>query len=188
MSTTNGHVKGQVDPLYFNHPLISVAVDGNGNFTVLYGSTPVGVMLENYSANGTQIWVNEGLTFAETACPDPDSDTDVYTPSKRFTVNYANPPGQGSQWSYTGYTIDPNKYGSADERYVNGWDSGPLVVRLSGQKFLAFRDGTAIEFFRFSPSTDGETAIPCAIVISTGQISGPLGAAEPAVWRRLDLV
>ena len=185
LSTANGHVKGQVDPLYFNHPLEGVAVDGSGNFTVLSGCAPVGQTLENYSASGTQNWVNEGLAFGDPACPDPGSDTDIYTVNQHFTMNYPNPPGQGSQWSYTGYTIDANKYGSSDERLYAGPNNGPHVVRIGGQKFLVRCDGLyTIAFYRFSPSTDGETAIPCAMIsattISGGNTNGWVPPNQPS--------
>ena len=47
------------------------------------------------------------------------------------------------------------------------------VVRLGGQKFLVMTDGyLSLEFYRFSPSTDGETAIPCAMIASNTIIRG----------------
>ena len=58
-------------------------------------------------------------------------------------MNYANPPGQDAQWTYTGYTIDPNKYGSVGYAALCGmgvWRR-PRVVRLGGQKFLVVTDG-----------------------------------------------
>ena len=180
LSTANGHVKGQVAPLYFNHPLASVAVDGSGNFTVLSGGG-LGVSLENYSAGGTQNWVNEGLAFGGMAAPDPGSDTDVYTVNQHFTMNYTNPPGQGSQWNYTGFTVDENKYANSDQRIYGAANDGPYVVRLGGQKFLVWCEGYyTIAFYRFSPSTDGETAIPCALISSCTLNSGFVPPNQPA--------
>ena len=128
LSTANGHVVGQVAPLYFNHSLRGIGVDGSGNFTVLDGF--VGVV-EKYNAQGTQLWIDKDTTYTDIACPDPGQDTDVYSSTNHMTVNYSNPPGQGSQWNYTGYTYNPVKYGTSDMRSAMGVVHS--VVRLGGQ-------------------------------------------------------
>ena len=57
LSTANGHIKGQVAPLYFNHPLHGVGVDGSGNFTVLYGCPCMAYRWKIITPAGTQNWV-----------------------------------------------------------------------------------------------------------------------------------
>ncbi len=106
-------------------------------------------------------WVLHGLEFVDNASLDPASETDAYTKQEHFTLDYSKKTA-GTEWQYTGCTLNRFKYPN-DPRYHTSSD-GAWVRRINGQRFLILTDmyTSLLQFYRFSPSTDGETAIPCA--------------------------
>ena len=156
---------GQMAPLKFSQPF-GVGADGSGNIYV-YNSCnfPGGGWLESYTAGGSRNWALYGLVFDDAAAADPATGVDVYGATTHYTVNYSAAPGQN--WSLTGLTFDPFLYPD-DFRSVDGGYSPCVqnVVDFLGAKFLLVSDtnGSYLAMYRFSPSSEGEVAIPCVVV------------------------
>ena len=119
-------------------------------------------VLECYAPDGQCLWRVFGLHFIDGADLDPDSDKDLYTKEEHFAMDWSRAAGQ--EWSYRGYTVNKFKY--PDDPRLHIWSANPWVRRIAGQKFLFVTDMTAefLQVFRFKPETDGEVAIPCALL------------------------
>jgi hypothetical protein len=158
----NSGTAGLVAPLKFNGPT-GVGSDSSGNIYVASNAT--GVVLESYTAQGQRRWQLQGLEFVDNASLDPASETDVYTKQEHFKLDYAKS-AAGSEWSYVGCTLNRFKYPN-DPRCHSSAD-GAWVRTMGGSRFLILTDmyTSFLQFFRFSSSTDGETAIPCAVISS----------------------
>jgi len=171
-------IPGRCGDLRFNH-VTGIGVDKNGNIDVASDGVVRGgggAVLESYDSTGKLRWRRLGLTFVDGGAIDPGSDTDLYVKDKHFTLDYSQPPG--SDWTYTGYTINPWKYPD-DPRL--GWSTDLWVRRIQGQKFLFVSDmtGDLMRIFRFNPKTDGEIAIPCGLVSRTHRNSAPQAKPYP---------
>ena len=159
----SGPVPGTVGDLRFNRPA-AIGVDGRGNIYVASsGSTNGGsTVLECYSAEGQCRWRRLGLEFVDLADLDPLSDRDLFTKEEHFVMDWTKPPGE--EWSYHGYTVNPFKYPHDPRLHLPA--THVWVRRIAGQPFLFVSDmtGEFLHVYRFSPRTDGETAIPCALL------------------------
>ena len=124
-----------------------------------------GCWLESYTAGGSRNWVLYGLVWDDGAAADPATCVDVYGVDEHYTVNYSAPLGQN--WSFTGLTENAGQYPD-DPRLHDGGNilCVKQVVDISGQRFLVLSDMYAryLAMYRFSPSTEGEIAIPCVLV------------------------
>ena len=119
-------------------------------------------VLECYSPAGQCRWRRLGLEFVDLADLDPASERDVFTKEEHFAMDWTKPAGQ--EWSYQGYTVNPLKYPHDPRLHFD--TTHVWVRRLSGRPFLFVSDmtGEFLHVYRFSPQTDGETAIPCALL------------------------
>jgi sugar lactone lactonase YvrE len=153
---------GLFGDLRFNH-LTGVGADKEGKIYVASSGSVDGgsTVLECYDAKGELVWRRLGLAFVDGGAIDPDSETDLYTKDKHFTLDYTQSPG--ANWSYTGYTANPWKY--PDDPRFNCSSANVWLRRISGRKFLyvSDMDGHLLRFYRFNPETDGEIAIPCGL-------------------------
>ena len=119
--------------------------------------------IESYTASHELRWRMYGLEFLDSAVAEPDNPTDIYTKSERFTMDYSKPAGE--EWSYTGYTVNPHKY--PEDFRITDNSIHPIAVRnVNGTKMMFATDmyGYSLFAYRFSPETDGETAIPCMAI------------------------
>jgi len=157
-----GPIIGKVGDLRLNAPT-AVGCDATGNVYVANdgNSGGGGTVLESYTPAGKLNWRLFGLEFVDVADIDPQSDADVFTKGEHFRMDDAKP--AGSEWSYVGYTVNPHKY--PEDPRLHLWSAGAWIRRLAGQRFLFVTDMNAqwLQVYRFSPRTDGETAIPCAL-------------------------
>ena len=158
-----GPVPGRFGALRFNRPR-GVGVDARGRVYVASSGSVAGgsTVLECYSPEGSLVWRRMGLTFVDLAALDPGAETDAYTKEERFTLDYTRPAGR--EWAYHSYTVNPWKY--PDDPRVHLAPTHVWVRRLAGQRFLFASDmtGDYLHVYRFQPATDGETAIPCALL------------------------
>ncbi|MDB6080458.1 MAG: hypothetical protein JWO82_4205, partial [Akkermansiaceae bacterium] len=118
--------------------------------------------LESYRlGDGHLNWRLLGLTFVDMADFDPGSDSDLYTKEEHFHFDASQPPGKEA--SYLGYTLAPEKYPQDPRLHI--WSGGAWLRRIAGQRFLFVNDmnGDNLQVYRFRPSSDGETAIPCGL-------------------------
>jgi hypothetical protein len=183
-------VPGKFADLRFHRPS-AIGVDGQGNvYVASNGSTAGGsTVLECYSAEGQCRWRRLGLEFVDLADIDPASERDVFTKEEHFAMDWNKPAGQ--EWSYQGYTVNPSKY--ADDPRLHLPATHVWMRRIAGRPFLFVSDmtGEFLHVYRFSPQTDGETAIPC-VLLSTKHIQQPDGypAHQPDrgawLWRDLN--
>jgi hypothetical protein len=173
----NSGTPGQVAPLKFNGPT-GVGCDSAGNIYVASNAT--GVVLESYTSQGQRRWQLQGLEFVDNASLDPASQTDVYTKHEHFKLDYTKST-PGSEWSYVGCTLNRFKYPS-DPRWHSSSDAA-WVRTMGGRRFLILTDmyTSFLQFFRFSPLTDGETAIPCA-TISNGTFAPWVTSGYGVTW------
>ena len=141
---------------------IGVAHDTLGNFYI--GCTGMsslmmgGTDIRAYDPTGKFLWKVNGH-FMTTADADPASDgTSIFTPAKRFVVDYAKPPG--ASWSFAAVTLDPFRY-PQDVRLMLA-ASTSWVRYIEGKKFLFCTDigGGFIYVVRFEPGS--EIGIPTA--------------------------
>jgi hypothetical protein len=70
----------------------------------------------------------------------------------------------GEEWSYRGYTVNPYKYPQDPRLHLPA--THVWMRRIAGRPILFISDmtGEFLHVYRFSPETDGETAIPCALL------------------------
>jgi len=155
-------VAGKYAPLKL-FDIQGVGADAHGNIYVANSNPGGGAILQAYKPDGTLMWDKKGSIFQGTACPDPLHAEDVYTYDKRVKIDYSKTT-PGSEWSFDAYTLNRFKYPD-DPRlrvlYCSSW-----IKYINGQKFLFATDlyDTELAGFRFSPSTDGEVAIPCFLM------------------------
>ena len=154
-------VPGKFGDLRFNRPA-ALGVDGQGNVYVASSGATAGgsTVLECYSPAGQCRWRRLGLEFVDLADLDPGSERDVFTKEEHFAMDWSKPAGQ--EWSYQGYTVNPLKYPHDPRLHLS--TTHVWLRRLSGKPFLFVSDmtGEFLHVYRFTPQTDGETAIPCA--------------------------
>ncbi|MEZ0388671.1 MAG: hypothetical protein ACAI34_16480 [Verrucomicrobium sp.] len=142
----------------------ALGTDVNGNLYLAHAAQSGGgsTVLESYRlAEGTLNWRLLGLTFVDMADIDAGSEVDAFTKEEHFRLDYSRPPG--SEWSYAGYTLNRLKYPQDSRLHL--WSGGVWVRHLGGQRILFVNDMNAqwLQVFRFSPKTDGETAIPSGL-------------------------
>ena len=125
-----------------------------------FGSALVGqgAVLESY-VMGTRTlgWRLYGLTFVDAASFDPANPANIFTGSKRFTLDYSRAPGK--QWTYAGFTL--NHFAYPDDPALHsarGVRGSPMVRRFDGQPFLYTLDEYAhyLSIYRFSPATEAQ--------------------------------
>lgn len=169
----------------FNRPR-GIGCDATGSLYIASsGSTAGGsTVLECYSPQGRLRWRRFGLTFVDLPDVTPDG-TEVYTKEERFI------PGAeaGTGWSYRAYTVNPYKYPDDPRLHIGA--STAFVRELNGRRFLFCTDMIAdfLAVYRFSPQTDGETAIPCGLFAKSHrpEMHGyPPGQPEAGEWAWID--
>jgi chitodextrinase len=168
-------IKGTVGELRFRGP-VAADTDSNGNIYVscnghgarihntVDNDHGLGLTIEKYSSSGNRQWIMHGLMFVDNADADPNDETIVYTGLHKFKMDYSKPAGQ--QWTHLATTVDPFKYPNDIRWCMDNVNRGlPLVKYIQGNKFLFMTDmySSYLAIYRFSPSTDGEIAIPCGI-------------------------
>jgi DNA-binding beta-propeller fold protein YncE len=155
---------GEVAPLKF-HDLKGVGVDAEGNIYVGMGSGISGTELQSYGSDGTLNWQLFGLVFVDNADFDPDSDaTILYTKHERFVMNYDKP--TANAWQYAGYTLNRFRYPQDPRLWA---DSTSIFFRRVDGRSLMFVTGMSageLHVYRFNAETDGEVAIPTAMIVS----------------------
>ena len=183
-----GPTPGKFGDLRFNRPA-AVGVDGQGNVYVASSGATAGgsTVLECYSSTGQCRWRRLGLEFVDMADLDPSTQRDVYTKEEHFGMDWSK--SFGREWSYQGYTVNPLKY--PDDPRLHLSSTHVWLLRLAGRPFLFVSDmtGEFLHIYRFSPATDGETAIPCGL-LSKRHIPGkdgyPPHQPEKGQWLWLD--
>ena len=155
-------VKGQVRPLKFNG-LTGVGLDGAGNVYVACRGrvnrfdNGSGLALQSYSPAGPLHWELLGLEFVDNADVDPDDDTNVYTKSQHFAMNYAK--GAGQEWSYKGYTLDRFAYPNDPRLHVD--IASTFARRIGGKLFLFGIDMYSERLVIYRTTEKDEIAVPC---------------------------
>ena len=164
-----------------------VAQNGEGPRAPGSASVGQGAVLESY-VYGSRVlnWRLYGLTFVDSAAFDPATPASVYTGSKRFTLDYRQPPGH--EWSYAGFTLDrfdyPDDPAFHQPRGVRG---EPMVRRFNGRRFLYTLDPGAhyLNVYRFD-AAHGESAIPAGL-FAQNPLPGTWPAGQPGfgewLWR-----
>ena len=156
-----GPVPGKFGDLRFNRPA-AIGADGQGNIYVASSGATAGgsTVLECYSPAGQCRWRRLGLEFVDLADIDPASQRNVFTKEEHFAMDWTKTAGR--EWTYQGYTVNPLKY--PDDPRLHLSSTHVWLRRLAGRPFLFVSDmtGEFLHVYRFSPETDGETAIPCA--------------------------
>lgn len=184
-----GPVAGRVGERRFNN-LIGAGCDAQGNYYVACngGTAEGGTVLESYTPNGKLRWRRYGLFFVDMADLDKDTEQAIYSKDRRFEVDFSKP--IGGQMTYAAYTANPWKY--PEDPRIRLWPSCARFTRVQGQPLL-FVTSMSREFilaYRFSPKTDGETAIPA--LYYTRNLSGcptnwPPERPEAKTWAWTDL-
>lgn len=187
--------KGQAGALRFAMPS-GVGADSSGKVYVSQdGGLQLGAsVLESYTGS-TRNWVLYGMEWLDNADIDSGSQSDVYTNDRHFSMNWNNTT-PGTEWSYTGYTINPFDYPQDPRLHISGITSQALeedaarIVYIGGQKFLVVFDawGRTLGFYRFN-STEGYCGIPSTLfsVENIPQDKSGWPANEPStgewIWR-----
>ena len=158
-----GPLPGKFGDLRFNRPS-ALGVDGQGNVYVASGGATAGgsTVLECYASTGQCRWRRLGLEFIDLADIDPASQPDVFTKEEHFIMDWTK--SAGHEWMYRGYTVNPFKYPHDPRLHLPS--THVWMRRLAGRPFLFASDmtGEFLHVYRFNPATDGETAIPCALL------------------------
>lgn len=162
----------------------------NGQGPRPYGSALVGqgAVLESYAMSTRALaWRLYGLLFVDAGAFDPGSTANVYTGSKRFTLDYTQPAGK--QWTYTAFTLDRFDYPDDPAFHLaRGVRGSPMVRRFNGQVFLYTLDEYAhyLNVYRFAPGTEGDVAIPSGF-FAQNPLPGNWPAGQPTygewMWR-----
>ncbi len=157
-----GPVPGRAGERRFNHPR-GIGTDAAGNLYVANsGGTGGGsTVLESYAPDGALRWRRCGLFFVDLPDLDAESERVIYSKEERFTVDFAKPAGQ--QAAYAAYTANPWKY--PDDPRLHIWSANAWFLKLQGVPllFVSNMGQDYVQAYRFSPATDGETAIPAAL-------------------------
>ncbi len=176
--------------------ITGIGFDRAGNFYVAQngegprplGSSTVGqgAVLESYAYATRFNWRLQGLTFVDGAAFDPATPDIVYTGSKRFTMDYSQPPGR--EWKYAGFTLDrfdfPDDPAFHQPRGVRG---EPMMRRIDGRPYLYTLDPGAhyLNVYRFD-AAHGEVAIPSGL-FAQNPLPGNWPGGQPAygewMWR-----
>lgn len=190
-------VKGTPGDWRFNG-ITSIGYDRAGNLYVAQngqgprppGSALVGqgAVLESYAmTTRTLDWRLYGLLFVDAGAFDPASTSNVFTGSKRFTLDYAQPAGK--QWTYAAFTLDRFDYPDDPAFHLaRGVRGSPMVRRFDGQLFLYTLDEYAhyLSVYRFAPASEGEIAIPSCF-LAENPLPGGWPAGQPSygewMWR-----
>ncbi len=181
-----GPVAGRAGERRFNRPS-GVGCDAAGNLYVANrGGTGGGsTALESYAPDGTMRWRRCGLFFVDLADLDADTERCVYSKEERFDFDVSRPAGK--QAAYAAYTVNPWKY--PDDPRIHIWSANAwfLRVREVPLLFVSNMGENIVQAFRFSPATDGETAIPAAL-FSKGNVrvqtkeGWPRGQPQAGAW------
>lgn len=169
-------VKGQPGDWRFNG-LTGIGFDQAGNLYVAqngqglrpFGTALVGqgAVLESYRGFMRQsLWRLYGLTFVDSADFDPANAANVFTGSKRFTLNYSQTT-PGTEWSYSAFTLDRFDYPDDPALHsTRGVRGSPMMRRFGGGLFMYALDQYAhyLYVYRFAPSSEGEIAIPSGML------------------------
>lgn len=181
-------VPGEVQDMKFYH-ITGLGVDAADNLYVANGGTYYhyeenpsyskenlfvetgGTYIECYNKEGKKLWDVHGLNFVDDITPDPNDEGSVYADVNRFAMDYTKSPGQ--EWSYKAFTLNPHKYPD-DMRLQygdNGFSLATQVITLQGRKLLLASDmgASLLAIYRFNEDTDGEVAIPCALINRTSR-------------------
>lgn len=187
--------KGQPGDWRFNG-LTGIGFDSAGNLYVAqngqglrpFGSALVGqgAVLEAYKGlERVSLWRLYGLTFVDAADFDPANPAIVYTGSKRFTLDYSKTT-PGSEWSYAAFTLDKFDYPNDPAFHMaRGVRGSPMMRRFAGGLFLYSLDEYShyLTVYRFSPSTEGEIAIPADLFAENPLPGGwPTGQPTYGEW------
>lgn len=179
-----GPSPGQFGDLRFNSPA-ALGVDGRDNvYVASCGATNGGsTVLECYSPTGQCRWRRFGLEFVDLADADPACDQDVFTKEEHFGMDWTRPAGQ--EWTYRGYTVNPFRF--PDDPRLHLPATHVWVRHLSGRRYLFVSDmtGEFLHVYRFSPPSEGETAIPCALLAKrhiAGKNGYPRYQPEKGQW------
>lgn len=160
-------VRGEIGNEKF-YQMSAVGADASGNYYVNNAGPYTGdaggtTCLESYTENGDFRFRLTGLEFMDNGKLDPE-DTDVfYTKHEKFVLDRTEPSGQ--QAAYTAVTIDPHRYPD-DPRLHLGSVATMDVCYVDGNKYMLVTDfyGYSLSIYRFDEETDGEIAIPCALL------------------------
>jgi hypothetical protein len=183
-------VAGKYEPLKL-FDIKGVGADAAGNIYVANSTPGGGAILQAYQADGTLLWDKKSMVFTATACANPDNVQEVYTFDKKMHLDYSKTT-PGSEWSFDAYTLNRFKYPD-DARLHGAFMTSAWVKNIKGQKFLFTTDMYAglLAGYRFSPSTDGEIAIPCLLANIAGwdvksTYPDSLGTEKDFIWMDLN--
>lgn len=186
-----GPVPGRMGGRRLNRPR-GVGADAAGNLYVANdGCTGGGgSALESYASDGSLRWCRRGLFFVDLPDLDTDGESAVYSKEERFILDLAKP--SGGQTTYAAYTVNPWKY--PDDPRIHVWSANAWFLRLGGSPFLFVSNmgQDALQAYRFSSVTDGETAVPAALFAKhklrtqTPGDDWPRGAPADGAWRWTD--
>lgn len=150
-----------------------------------------GAVLESYVYSTLGLnWRLYGLLFVDGGSIDPLEPDQVFTGSKRFVLDYSQPPGQ--EWRYAGFTLD--RFNFPDDPALHlpkGVRGEAMVRRIGGRRFLFTIDMYShyLSIYRFDTNAQGLTAIPSGL-ISQNPIPGTWPAGQPSagewMWRDAD--
>lgn len=176
-------VPGEIGDMKFYH-ITGIGVDAEDNLYVanggnyyLYDDTRTyskenlfvetgGTYIECYDKDGKKLWDLKGLNFVDDLTPDPNDEAFVYGDVNKYGMDYTKSPGQ--EWSYEAFTVNPHKY--PDDTRIQYGDTAfsvaTQVVTIQGQKMLLTSDmgASLLAVYRYNKTTDGEVAIPCALI------------------------
>ena len=164
-------------------------VSQNGEGPRLLGSASVGegAVLESYGfASQALNWRLYGLTFVDGGAFDPASTNNVYSGSKRFALDYTQPPGH--EWSYAAFTL--GRFAFPDDpsfHLTRGVRGEPMMRRINGNLFLYALDPYAhyLSVYRFD-AAQGDIAIPSGL-LAQNPIPGTWPVGQPSygewMWR-----
>ena len=179
-----GPVPGRVGERRFNNPR-GIGADASGNLYVANdGCTGGGgTVLESYGPDGALRWRRGGVFFVDLPDLDAATERSVYSKEERFGFDVARPVGQSA--AYAAYTVNPWKY--PDDPRLHVWSANAWFLRLKGSPFLFVSNmgQDVLQAYRFSPATDGETAVPAALfaknkVRTQTDVGWPRGQPEGA--------
>lgn len=142
------------------HSLAGAGTDARGNLYVALSENTVDcTVIRQFRPDGRGGWNRlgwelNGLHFVDAAVPVADSDgTIVYSRSRRFVLDYAQPPG--TQWKVVGYTLDPNAGAEEPRRKDSGYHPA-FVRRLQGKLLVYMTPMMAGEMYLYTPQPGTE--------------------------------
>jgi hypothetical protein len=178
---------GRFGNLRFNR-ISGVGTDDVGNVYVASTQRPSsGVIFESYSPDLKFRWRVMALEFVDRIAEDPGDQTSLFSKETRYILDWSKPAGQ--EWAYRALTLNPYKY-PHDPRRTLGLCS-PFIQRIEGKPFLFLNgqnEANPLAIYRFNEKTDGEIAIPCALINRNNKRSGKI-PEEPKseyIWTDLN--